>query len=707
MGCSYTPGPSAPYQTPNVGRPKTDLSVRQRPGPASLASRLHDQPCHSSLQPPEANNATSELATTSRSTLPWVKKSANEFFRPGYLTSKKLRQKDLISSKVQSWTQGIVERRTIEGKKYFQIAIPSNLNHAIGEPMLYRVNELPGFQKEICVKNTGESFEKTEPMIDVDDVAASTNRQARSTTLKALEEDGLGILEAYPHLISKEVLTKSSNKAGIAPSTIILTNTGHASKVPDHASKPRRIEFAIIPSANTASGSEKRRRQGVRQGSTVTPMLSSKSNVLRVHGLPSRTASTAITMRSSSIVNAGPVPINALTRPDASIKRPSKNAVERTLSLRPSAYASRDGLSERSSMQSAIESFQNEARTDTASGVVMDAGNPEVHYAQDTAGYCNAPLRRPPKPGPAPTRALPLLPESNDVNADVFTSASRSRKGPTCTRANPGRSRLHAHPASSQDPHVHVQSNTDSFAHQDMPTLVDNDRSIKPSRCRLPTSTLVAQSGSPVWSDASNQPCVAPEAFAKQRRRRNDTRRVVKMRDLEQTQTRPENKKRDEGSIQPTRQAREKSEDSPNAKGSIKESYNSQNPPNGESSQQSRIDGSGSIACSRSVFSRRSNNMSPTLLVMEQEPTSGKSRTGAGSQLHQRKTTQFNVTTATGAHIPPRSTSPSLPSSDDEGSHRHKSTRTKRTVSNTWTTTPVKPLNKRGGLVGSRSRRQE
>jgi hypothetical protein len=161
-------------------------------------------------------------------------------------------------------------------------------------------------------------------MIDVDDVAASTNRQARSTTLKALEEDGLGILEAYPHLISKEVLTKSSNKAGIAPSTIILTNTGHASKVPDHASKPRRIEFAIIPSANTASGSEKRRRQGVRQGSTVTPMLSSKSNVLRVHGLPSRTASTAITMRSSSIVNAGPVPINALTRPDASIKDPRR-----------------------------------------------------------------------------------------------------------------------------------------------------------------------------------------------------------------------------------------------------------------------------------------------------------------------------------------------------------------------------------------------
>ncbi|KAI9880756.1 MAG: hypothetical protein M1830_000645 [Pleopsidium flavum] len=463
-------------------------------------------------------------------------KSAFDFLRPGYLTSKKLQQRDLTSSTLQSWTQDVVERRTTEGKKYFQIAIPSNLSHGIAAPMLYRANELPGVQRKKYVKTTGESFKNTESMVDADDVNGATSRQDLLRTLpKALKDDDLGLLEAYPHLISKQVLTKSINRAGIAPSTLILSEAGHASQVPVHASKPRSSESAMTPAAKNTLRSTKHGRDKVRQANTVAHPTCSKSNALRVHGLSSRDASKGITVRSSGIVHIGAVPINALRRPDASIRKPSKNALQPPVSPRPLAYALRDVLSARSSMPSATESFQDEAQTDTAPGNVKDT---------------------------------------------EFRS-----------------------------------------------------------------------------------PAV----------------------------------------LRPKEEARRKREDGTNVTVSGKESDSPQNPPKGERNHPSWMCGNENIAFRKFVSPRKLNNMSPTMLVMEQGPTTGKSRPGTESELRQYSTTQFNITIATGAHTPPRLASQSLSSSDDEGFHDCRSTRSKRSVSNTWAMNPVNPLNEESWPCGSTS----
>ncbi|KAL8950773.1 MAG: hypothetical protein Q9222_003205 [Ikaeria aurantiellina] len=129
------------------------------------------------------------------------------------------------------------------------------------------------------------------------------------------------------------------------------------------------------------------------------------------------------------ILPKGPhsVPIKFQMRPGRnSLPRTPRTSFDQSVPV-GTAPPSHNQSVEPSPTKSKSGSVGDDGQSDAESGVIMNAQSAEFIQGQGVVGFHARSLRKPPKPGPAPTRALPSLPEGRDngtpISGQVVTEA--------------------------------------------------------------------------------------------------------------------------------------------------------------------------------------------------------------------------------------------------------------------------------------------
>jgi hypothetical protein len=375
---------------------------------------------------------------------------------------------------------------------------------------------------------------------------------------------------------------------------------------------------------------------------------------LAATALPPRTSSKKNSRSTTSRpLDLGPIDLNRPLpatvlplNPKVSSGSPARDKLSTTT---PHKSAIPDGLSLRSSMQSGTESV-TEGHSDTSSAVVMDAEEKKLYQAEIWGVPPNG-STNPPNPGPAPTRDLPSLPAGYDRSGGT----NRSKRGVSFSDGSP----IQPPPRS---PMREVVANTDPSGRR-TPISINTASMITQSQFKSPTDPTSATSHLSMLS-ASSQSRKGDGA-------RTEKVRALKARDLSSIRARYENKKLEESqALEEAAKEGEKLINDPSVetpKSLARMSPLLLDKGFGPKSTLRHVSSSNTLNVGRTP-ARRQNAISPVFLVMEQEPTTGRYRTGGVSPcLPRRERSVRSHVTSNGTHTPPRSASPSLQSSDDEG----------------------------------------
>lgn len=356
---------------------------------------------------------------------------------------------------------------------------------------------------------------------------------------------------------------------------------------------------------------------------------------------------------TSRPLDRGPIDLNrpfpATVLPLNSKFSSGSPARDKLCTTTPHKSAIPDGLSLRSSMQSRTESV-TEGHSDTSSAVVMDAEEKKLYQAEIWGVPPNG-STTPPNPGPAPTRDLPSLPAGYDRSRGT----NRSKRSISFDDGFPGQ-------PPPRSPMRDVVANTDPSGRRTS-ISINTASTITQSQSMSPTDPTSATSHLSILS-ASSQSRKGDGARAEKVR-------ALKARDLSSIRARYENKKLEESqALEEATKEGEKLISDPSVetpKSLARRSPLLLDKGFGPKSPLRHVSSSNTLNVGR-IPSRRQNAISPVFLVMEQEPTTGRYRTGGVSPcLPRRERSVRSRVTSNGTHTPPRSPSPSLQSSDDEG----------------------------------------
>ena len=315
------------------------------------------------------------------------------------------------------------------GKKYLQIAVDSKEMLAWDNLDANMVNYRHG------VESTEEEMKKEDKTI-----AAVENGMAQKATqerfalgalepVRNVENYDLGIAKQYPHLVVGSGKPKLRRESG----SKTKESRGGKMKMkqgPRHDREPSARDFALKrPTASSSS-------EGVLYGNIPGP-----TNVAFCYApveMPALIATLGTSDRDPDRNSASesrspvpkspvpaPVPASIPLWPGAPMPKTPQHSAQNSAEVAISPSVDKHSISP--SVLSATDSIQSDAE----SGIIMNAQNAEFVRAQDAAGYYVGGVRKPPKPGPAPTRALPSLPEGHDAAASALRRPKNFSQGRT------------------------------------------------------------------------------------------------------------------------------------------------------------------------------------------------------------------------------------------------------------------------------------
>ncbi|KAI9889856.1 MAG: hypothetical protein M1814_004691 [Vezdaea aestivalis] len=628
----------------------------------------------------------------------------------------------------------VVSRTATNGSKYLLISVPTSLDSTVEEP--------PVPPKDAPARHE-PSYNPTDtyhhpPPVDALMPPPSLGTMTRPSRSGTMETEGSAVSAFRPYVAVKETPKDNAPPTrSIQPSPALdeeVASTYHSflkSQTPPAPRKeepiretPSREGQATRPTtANSfrddkghksrfSMGSDDEVAPGKhsRQLSVISDAPSYKSVSIHRDGVPSRTSSAKPAV---PVVNDGPGPILGNAPPNslastlaghAHSGRPSSQGQIQTHAQAPVAnrlplpHTDFNRHSHASTTGSTADSVG--ASSDASSGIVMDA---QVVRSAGNAGYYNSNARKPPRPGPAPTRALPSLPETRDDSGILKHRRSQGAMKPEIvhpTLTIPERQTIIESPVVS------------SFVEATSKPMFD-----PPSRTNTMDSTISKATADP-RQRASDRRALTPspgpanDALRVARKSREERVRARKMRDLQSIRARHENAKLDGDSLSPkpkpereaslrTRSPQPMSdrEGSLRARNSLvsQASTFTDSSSGGSTTTRSsfrlsgtgsatspnhRLSATGSIPAPLRRLSRsrrqQKNNVSPIMLVMEQEPASGlfhASSSGMSPLVRRKRST----VSANSAPTPPRSPSPSLPSSDEDTLKRNASKKSNAT----------------------------
>ena len=313
------------------------------------------------------------------------KKIVDLFARPAHLSSKQVKQM-LLSRRSLSphstaqpyplpLARDVAPRTTKDGKKYFQIATSSSM-YECDNPSVYQVNH----------RQTVSGVESPLPSLD------------------NIDPYYLGISEEYSHLIISDRESRQSQGA---------ENGNHTeTSLPP---KPSQLSNAILGKDSSATNCLPK----LADVSGLTGRQTSPGSKARIYGpkinrSPKRVSAKKMHSRPLPSEVQPPAPLAIPLRSTAqSPKTPRSSFEEPHKELQASPIPK--NCSKPRSVQSITNSIADDAQSEASVGVVSMAQSAEVVRA----GFHNSGGHKFPKPGPAPTGALPSLPEGLDSKIDI------------------------------------------------------------------------------------------------------------------------------------------------------------------------------------------------------------------------------------------------------------------------------------------------
>ncbi|MCJ1255067.1 hypothetical protein MMC24_002883 [Lignoscripta atroalba] len=339
------------------------------------------------------------------------KHSLDEIFKSGYLSSKQLKHLLLRSrstslarkSTAEGLAKDVALQKAIGGREYRQIVADPARVQSSGNLSVYKVNcrrEQQGV--EPIVMEHKDTPTHDEPVIPTS-----------QSPSQILEGDAFGISKEFPHLwpLTDAVTTTPQNNTSTetyAP-PISIPRQGVGSNIRDFGSQ----------SKDTASDTQF--AVHAKHPATVSDYPNSSFQSRHNKGLLSNPPTSQTPKggpRNWMRRSPRPLPLDIQARSQQQTPpRPSSRPLGSELNADSPPHLTPpldSPPNKQSSTHPGSASTAYDIHSDTSSGKVMSAQSLDMIRFQG-AGYLNNKSRKPPKPsGPAPTRALPLLPEDHD-----------------------------------------------------------------------------------------------------------------------------------------------------------------------------------------------------------------------------------------------------------------------------------------------------
>ena len=411
------------------------------------------------------------------------------------------------------------DQMTIEGRKYAQIGLDDKQMYEVGNSSTYQINH----RKQPVTLATAGSLNckmKGKPTVSIEKLVDPAPQ------LEIVNDYGLGISKEWPPellesgetKLQQEAVTETRNRF---PSPPIST--------PKHGTGPRVRDFASSR-LNEPPGMQA--PSFIRQPSPILKVPHDASSWTHSHVSAVYKSTLNINgTRAHTSQNLDPVPIRTQVRLQASpTKTPRRSRQKSSLDMVASPILR--GHSKTASMLSTNDSTVDDVQSDAESAVVLEAQSAEFVRAQGAAGYYNGSVK-PPKPGPAPTRALPSLPEGYDGSTMVQRGSIDSGQGRMSLESGPGGSPKKIPPKSPARRYGYLPPSTVASRGASSSPWKSMDSETKQEPSQIPIMEQ-PMSSSPLLppNDLLPKP-PSPAALEQRQNHRTRSTKALKMRDLE------------------------------------------------------------------------------------------------------------------------------------------------------------------------------
>ena len=569
--------------------------------------------------------------------------------KPAHLSSKQVKQM-LLSRRslsphpsVQSFptplAKDVAPRTTKDGKKYLQIATSQSM-YGCGNPSVYQVNH-----------------RQAAPASDTPASHKLSGGDPPLGSLDNIDPYYLGITEEYPHLIIDEGEGRQSRGAGLGghsesllPAMPVLYSDG-----------PQDIGTAAaadhLPKINDVGGLAERQTSPVSKARIYGP---------KVNRSPVRVATNKAHNRPLTLGVRPPAPLALPARSKAQTSKTPRNSLEdpkKEVQGSPNPYAGPRAPF----IQSTVNSIADDAQSEASVGIISMAQSAEVVRA----GYYNSGALKFPKPGPAPTGALPSLPEGLDSKTSLVHLPSIGNSTGHSLQNSPTKS-LTRSPGKRNR-----YRPLDDAVDEDTARLLRMQTRSKPRH----VSQLPATGVSP--KSSVDEPCklaLTPDEIPQTQEKAEDTwrqiraqsRKALKLRDLNRIRSQDDNGQPSSDS-NGTTVAGAQSKDVQASTAKMRESYSSPAVLPGYQLEFTKAGASDKAAELGIKKSRPISQISPILVLAEQKPIQldrASTCTPRNSQDRHGKRVSHKPSCSKPSTYLPSPPLPSLPSSDEDNTKR-------------------------------------
>ena len=376
-----------------------------------------------------------------------------------YRLSRSATTSDLSHDGIPRGSIEIASKKSSGGRKYMKIALNPKFYES-ENPSTYKIN----FQE---VKAKGEAQKwirhksKTQGALEANTSESSAQGQHPSDDT---DKYWKRVKNKYPHLILGSAFSEP------AKSVHNEANNGYSPikgipRVPEPELDLNLQDFTVA-----ALGIDEAR---TRHDGQVSTSPEKGISGFRQPGLAVQNHGNHAGRRRASSKGPYSVPIKFQMRPQrASLPKTPRTSLDEPATLKDSSPMV-NGKAKASSTLSGNDSVATDGQSDAESAEIMNAQSAEFIRGQGTFGYQSRTSQKPPRSGPAPTRALPSLPEGRDNTTPKSTKAGKGEPSASVSQSVLSNSPKRKTPRSPPKGHRYRLSPVKNNICKDASTLVE------------------------------------------------------------------------------------------------------------------------------------------------------------------------------------------------------------------------------------------
>ncbi|KAL8784093.1 MAG: hypothetical protein Q9213_004152 [Squamulea squamosa] len=402
---------------------------------------------------------------------------------------------DLNGETLPRGSMEIASKHSSDGRKYMKIAINPKMydSYVASNPKMYELQNPSTYKLNFeDLKAKGKPlkwiYRKSAARADLNtDAIGGTGHVSHLSS--ECSDYGKKVMDEYPHLILGSEICDPATTG---------TNQISNGYSPSKGIPEPELGIQDFAAATLATAQARTRGSSLGHISKSPERLISQS---RQRESPVRKHGNHITRRRTSSKGPYSVPIKFQLRPQrTSLPKTPRTSLDGPTTFKETSPAV-NGIAKSSPTKSSPaksgSSYADEGQSDAESPKIMNAQSAEFIHGQGAYAYHNRSTRKPPKPGPAPTRALPSLPEGHDGTTPTKSSSKTENK----TLLNSSDSPPSGCGSSSPKPNLMMPTTTKS-----PPPKKGHRYRLSPVKNTIPSESRMTLKPSPTFTEAFPQP---------------------------------------------------------------------------------------------------------------------------------------------------------------------------------------------------------